>query len=74
MPPNEPHISDPLVTVELWSGSASALAARLGMTHLELTRSLKYAGRSVRGRLTVSVHSPAAMHSLKRALRMPEMD
>lgn len=73
MPPREP-IGDPLVTVELWNGPASALAARLGMTHLELARSLKYAGRSVRGRLTVSVNSPVAMISLKRALRPPEAD
>lgn len=52
MPPREPHISDPLVSVQLWTGPASALAARLGMSRIELARALKTVGRSRKGRLT----------------------
>lgn len=68
-----PTAVDPTVTVSIWSGPLTALAARVGMEPRALAATLNRVGHRVRGNLQLELQSPVALTTLRRVLtRRPE--
>lgn len=62
--------SDQPVTVVIWHGPITALAARLGVPVPQIRAQAKQR----HSRLEIDLVSPVSMHTLKRQLTKPEPD
>lgn len=61
-------MSDPLVSIVVWRGPLSALAARQAMLPAELSRRIRAHGKKRGAAWEVRVESPSAMVALRRVL------
>ena len=61
---------DPVVSVTVWRGPRSALAALLGLSPAHLAALLKRRGVERSGHFEIEVCSPIAMKTLRHSLRI----
>ena len=63
---------DPVISVTVWRGPRSALAALLGLSPAHLAALLKKRGVKRGGHLEIEVCSPVAMKTLRHTLRVAD--
>ena len=63
---------DPVVSVTVWRGPRSALAALLGIAPSHLAALLKRRGVKRGGAVEISLNSPVAMKTLRHSLRVAD--
>lgn len=63
---------DPVISVTVWRGPRSALAALLGLSPAHLAALLKKRGVKRGGGIEVPVQSPVAMRTLAHTLRVAD--
>ena len=65
-------MNDPIITVSVWRGPQSALAARLGIEPSHMVALIHRRGLRRGGGWELQVTSPAAMQTLKHSLRVAD--
>lgn len=65
-------MNDPIITVSIWRGPQSALAARLGIAPSHMDAFVRRLGLKRGGSIELSVRSPVAMKTLRHALRVAD--
>lgn len=65
-------MNDPLITVSIWRGPQSALAARLNLPTAHLAALLKRRALRRGGNWELQITSPAALRTLAHSLRVAD--